>query len=181
MFQKITYLIVLLLFCQNILAQQITAKVFIENCSPEGFTEGKLWIKELDTIFVIHKSESKIQLPKEGSYHFRFSVANFYTVLKYPDVFTEEDNQIHIQLHKKQKFDNLLLNNQPTFILHGFDSSIPKEFVDFQEKYGVGVIKKSCPVDPSTLANNKAVAKYLTETYGETWKNDLPFKPMVAP
>ena len=67
------------------------------------------------------------------------------------------------------------------FISHGIDNSIPKEFSAFKVKYGIGLIKENCVIDPVSFKrageNNIMNADYLNKKYGEDWLKELPTKP----
>lgn len=51
----------------------------------------------------------------------------------------------------------------------------------FKEKYGVNVVYENCVIttymSDKAKKNNREVARYLTEKYGENWKKDLEITP----
>ncbi|WP_247653626.1 hypothetical protein [Flavobacterium sp. CS20] len=77
----------------------------------------------------------------------------------------------------EQRIENGTLN----FIMHGIDSSIPKEYVEFKEKYGIGLIKENCVIDPLSFKkateNNQMIFDFLNKKYGTDWLNELKTKP----
>jgi hypothetical protein len=67
------------------------------------------------------------------------------------------------------------------FILPGINSSIPEEYVQFKEKYGIGLIKENCAIDPMSFQkakeNNQLIFEYLNKKYGTEWQAELKSKP----
>ena len=76
-----------------------------------------------------------------------------------------------------QRIENGTLN----FIMHGIDSSIPNEYVDFKEKYRIGLIKENCVIDPLSFKkateNNQMIFDFLNKKYGTEWQAELKTKP----
>lgn len=66
----------------------------------------------------------------------------------------------------------------PHFIQFGIMS---KNHVEFRKKYNVDVVYENCVISPfiskQAEENNLAVAKNLTQKYGEVWKKDLGIIP----
>ncbi|MFP3593448.1 hypothetical protein [Chryseobacterium sp. SIMBA_038] len=66
----------------------------------------------------------------------------------------------------------------PHFIQFGIMS---KNHEDFRKKYKVDVVYENCVISPfiskQAEENNLAVAKNLTQKYGEVWKKDLGIIP----
>ncbi|AZA52179.1 hypothetical protein [Chryseobacterium sp. G0201] len=85
-----------------------------------------------------------------------------------------DDVKITVKDKKGKKEVEIL----PHFIQFGIMS---KNHQDFRKKYNVDVVYENCVISPviSKLAekNNVALAKNLTEKYGETWKKDLGIIP----
>ena len=67
------------------------------------------------------------------------------------------------------------------FIINSLDSSIPDQYIKFKSKYGIGLLKENCVIDPMTFervtTNNKRIYKYLNNKYGSMWQNELPVMP----
>ena len=65
--------------------------------------------------------------------------------------------------------------------MHGIDGSIPKEYLAFKEKYGIGLIKENCLIDPISFKkvteNNQMIFDYLNKKYGTEWLTELKNKP----
>ena len=77
----------------------------------------------------------------------------------------------------EQRIENGTLN----FIMHGIDSSIPKEYLEFKEKYGIGLVKENCVIDPLSFKkateNNQMIFDFLNKKYGTEWQAELKTKP----
>lgn len=80
--------------------------------------------------------------------------------------------------NEKDSVEVLMKNKAAHFIQFGITSH---NHEDFKQKYGVDIVYQNCVISPfiSKLAknNNKIIATYLTEKYGETWKKDLEVIP----
>lgn len=67
------------------------------------------------------------------------------------------------------------------FIIHGIDNKIPREYLNFKEKYGIGLIIENCATDPFSFKratkNNQRISEYLNKKYGKDWLDELPSKP----
>ncbi|WP_339919899.1 hypothetical protein [uncultured Flavobacterium sp.] len=67
------------------------------------------------------------------------------------------------------------------FIIHGIDNKIPREYLNFKEKYGIGLIIENCAIDPFSFKratkNNQMISEYLNKKYGKDWLDELPSKP----
>ena len=78
--------------------------------------------------------------------------------------------------------DHLFTSGQLNFIVHGLDAKIPDEFVAFKNKFGVGIRKENCAIDPVSFKkvrdNNSIIAEYLSKKHGSTWINESPIKPI---
>ena len=78
--------------------------------------------------------------------------------------------------------DHLFTAGQLNFIVHGLDAKIPDEFVAFKNKFGVGIRKENCAIDPVSFKkvrdNNSIIAEYLSKKHGNTWINESPIKPI---
>ena len=67
------------------------------------------------------------------------------------------------------------------FILHGLTPTLPESHEAFTEKYGIRFRTENCVVTPASFkkANeqNKRIAEYLSNEFGDDWKADLPLTP----
>ena len=184
--------------------KEIFAVVVFENLTGKELNSGDFFITETKERIEIKDTQSfKITLPSKGKYQFGFATEDFTAYTYYPSRITNNKNTITIRLVEKTE---LILNNgtfsfpmnldtnitdeqierrisQGTlnFIIHGIDSSIPEEYVRFKEKYGIGLIKENCVIDPlsfkKTRENNQMIFDYLNKKYGTDWLNELPTQP----
>ncbi|TDE04868.1 hypothetical protein [Flavobacterium sandaracinum] len=184
--------------------KEIIAEIVFENLTGKELNSGEFFITETQERILINDTKSfKITLPSTGKYQFRFSTEDFTAYTYYPSRITSKKNTITIRLVEKT---NLTLNNGNAsfplnldtnltheqmekkiasgtlhFITYGLDNKIPKEFIDFKEKYGIGFIKENCVIDPMSFKrateNNRMIADYLTKKYGTDWLKELPTKP----
>jgi hypothetical protein len=184
--------------------KEIIAEVVFENLTGKELNSGEFFITETNERIEIKDTQSfKITLPSKGKYQFGFATEDFTAYTYYPSRITNNKNTITIRLVEKTK---LTLNNGTfsfpmnldtnltteqiekrisegtlNFITHGINSSIPEEYVRFKEKYGIGLIKENCVVDPLSFKkareNNQMIFDYLNKKYGTDWLNELPTKP----
>lgn len=184
--------------------KEIFAVVVFENLTGKELNSGEFFITETKERIEIKDTQSfKITLPSKGKYQFGFATEDFTAYTYYPSRITNNKNTITIRLVEKTE---LTLNNgtfsfpmnldtnitdeqiekkisQETlnFIMHGIDNSIPEEYIRFKEKYGIGLIKENCVIDPlsfkKTRENNQMIFDYLNKKYGTDWLNELPTKP----
>jgi hypothetical protein len=184
--------------------KEIIAEVVFENLTGKKLNSGEFFITETNERIEIKNAKNfKITLPNKGKYQFAFATEDFTAYTYYPSRITNNKNIITIRLVEKKK---LTLNNGTAsfpinldtnltdeqiekrisegtlnFIMHGIDSSIPEEYVTFKEKYGIGLIKKNCVIDPlsfkKTRENNQMIFEYLNKKYATDWLNELPTKP----
>lgn len=184
--------------------KEIIAEVVFENLTGKELNFGEFFITETNERIKINNTKSfQITLPGKGKYQFGFSTEDFTAYTYYPSRITNKKNTITIRLVKKKKFtlnsgmysipmnlDTNLTDEQIekkisagtlNFISHGIDNSIPKEFSAFKEKYGIGVIKENCVIDPMSFKkateNNIMIADYLNKKYEADWLKELPIKP----
>jgi len=184
--------------------KEIIAEVVFENLTTKALIFGEFFITDTNVRIEIKDTQSfQITLPGKGKYQFGFSTKDFTAYTYYPARITNKKNTITIRLVEKTEltFNNgnfsfpLNLDTNLTdeqiekrisagnlnFITHGIDDSIPKEFSDFKVKYGIGLIKENCVIDPisfkKSTENNIMIADYLDKKYGEDWRKELPTKP----
>ena len=184
--------------------KEIIAEVVFENLTGKELNFGEFFITETNERIKINNTKSfQITLPGKGKYQFGFSTEDFTAYTYYPSRITTKKNTITIRLVKKteltlnsgifsfpmnldtnltdEQIEKRISTGNLNFISHGIDSSIPKEFSDFKEKYGIGLIKESCVIDPMSFKrateNNIMIADYLNKKYGEDWLKELPMKP----
>ncbi|WP_016988525.1 hypothetical protein [Flavobacterium sp. ACAM 123] len=73
------------------------------------------------------------------------------------------------------------INGNLNFIIYGINNRIPEEYMNFKEKYGIGLIIENCVIDPLSFKratkNNQIISDYLDKKHGEGWLNELPTKP----
>jgi hypothetical protein len=184
--------------------KEIIAEIVFENLTGKELNSGEFFITETnERIEIVNTKNFKITLPSKGKYQFGFATEDFTAYTYYPSRITNKKNTITIRLVEKRELtfnngnlsfpmnlDTNLTNEQIekkiakgnlNFIIHGIDNSIPKEFADFKEKYGIGLVKENCVIDPLSFKrateNNQMISDYLNEKFGEEWINELPTKP----
>ncbi len=184
-------------------ATEIEATVVFENLTNKEFTSGEFTIIELNQKIEIKRADSfKIILPEKGKYQFSFVSDDFTAYVFYLERINKRQSTITIRLMDKTELHNggiysFPMNLQTTltdeqiekriaegtlnFILHGIDHSIPEEYVEFKEKYGVGLTKENCVIDPLSFKkateNNQMISDYLNRKYGPEWLAELKSKP----
>ena len=188
----------------NATEKEIIAEVVFENFTGKELNFGEFLITETNERIEINDTKSfQITLPSKGKYQFGFLTEDFTAYTYYPSRITNKKNTITIRLAEKKELafnkgtlsfpmnlDTNLADEQIekrisagnlNFITHGIDNSIPKEFSDFKVKYGIGLIKENCVIDPMSFKrateNNMMIADYLDKKYGEDWRKELPTKP----
>ncbi|MGL6127988.1 hypothetical protein BBI01_12845 [Chryseobacterium artocarpi] len=90
----------------------------------------------------------------------------------------QKTNEIVVLTQQKGKKHEIKEENIPHFIQFGL---LSKSHEEFKKKYQTGVVYQNCVISPEiskqASENNLAIAKILTEKYGNAWKNDLGFIP----
>ena len=183
--------------------KEIIAEVVFENLTNKEFISGEFTIIDLNKKIEITKAESfKITLPEKGKYQFSFVSDDFTAYTFYPTRINKRKNTITIQLRMKmkvinrngvmvvtphsnltdeQRIEKQISEGTLNFIINGINSSIPEEYVKFKEKYGIGLIKENCVIDPlsfkKTTENNQIIFDYLNKKYGTEWQSELKTKP----
>lgn len=201
--KKIIISLTLTLFSLITFATEIEAIVVFENLTNKEFTHGEFTIIELNQKIKVNNTESfKITLPKKGKYRFSFISNDFTAYTFYPTRINKRKKTITIRLMKKTKLNSGKIYSFPinfntnltdeqiekrisegtlNFIMHGIDRSISREYMIFKKKYGIGLIKKNCVIDPLSFKeaseNNKIIFDYLNKKYGTEWLNELKEKP----
>ncbi|AMM50864.1 hypothetical protein TH61_06240 [Rufibacter sp. DG15C] len=183
-------------------AKEITAHIIFENRTAKQLTAGKFYIKELEKTLDITSTETfTVTLPEKGKYSFGFRADEFEAYTMYPARITENNNIITIRLEAKyskivpkiemltpvithltnEQLDALVTRGEVNFIFHCL-YKLNLDFTAFRATYGVGYTAKNCVIDPVTLKytseHNKRLEEYLTQKYGEGWKQDLPAHPL---
>lgn len=158
---------------------------------------GEFIIVETNERIKVSGTESfNITLPKRGKYEFGFFTNDFTAYTDYPSRITERKNTITIRLMEKnlvtfpmnletnltdEQIEQRIADGTLNFIINGIDNTIPDGYVQFREKYGIGVIKENCVIDPytfkNTRENNQMICVYLNKKYGEDWLKELSTKP----
>ena len=135
------------------------ATVIFENLTNKEFILGKFTISNFNKTIEITKAESfNITLPEKGKYQFSFVSEDFTSYTFYPVIINNKKNTIIIRLKEKTEINSDGIYSFPmnmetdltdeeielrisdgslNFIMHGIDSSIPKEYIKFKEKYGI--------------------------------------------
>jgi hypothetical protein len=203
--KKIFITLILALTCtvSKATEKEIIAEVIFENLTNKEFTSGEFTIINSNRKIEVNKAESfKITLPEKGKYQFSFVSDDFTAYTFYPTRINTRKNTITIRLMEKIEFKNGGIYSFPmnletdltdeqietrisdgtlNFIMHGIDSSIPEEYVIFKEKYGIGLIKENCVIDPLSFKkateNNQMISEYLNKKYGAEWLTELKAKP----
>lgn len=92
----------------------------------------------------------------------------------------QQNNDVKITVQdKKGKYDVPAQKEQlPHFIQFGIMS---KNHENFRTKYKTDIVYENCVISPSisqqARQNNRALAKTLTDKYGDAWKKDLGIVP----
>ncbi|MDX1365637.1 MAG: hypothetical protein R3243_15625 [Arenibacter latericius] len=183
--------------------KEILATVVFENLTAHTNIEGEFFVMETNQRIKVSGTQSfQITLPEKGKYQFGFTSNELAAYTYYPSKITKQKNTITVRLMEKgeqnegsinvipavveshttdEDIDQLFEKGDLNFIIHGIDNSIPKEFVKFEEIYGVGLVKENCVVDPLSYKrateNNQIISDYLNKKYGKNWLNELPAKP----
>jgi hypothetical protein len=189
-----TLILTLTFAVSNATDKEIIAEVIFENLTTKESISGEFYINETNEKIKIENIENfKITLPKKGKYQFRFITEDFIAFVSYPKRITNRKNIIRIQLMSKYYSANLdsevtdeqiekrISDEKVNFIMHGIGNSIPIEYSEFKKKYGIGLTKENCVIDPISMKkareNNQRILKYLTDKYGENWLKELNEKP----
>lgn len=103
----------------------------------------------------------------------------FLTILSFPGfAFAQKSDEIKVHMIQKGKKTEIKQENIPHFIQFGIMS---KNHDGFRKKYHTGITYQNCVISSAiskqAKENNLAVAKVLTEKYGEAWKKDLGMIP----
>ncbi|MHA7944610.1 FEKKY domain-containing protein [Formosa sp. 3Alg 14/1] len=184
--------------------KEIIAEVIFENLTGKELNSGEFFITETNERIEIKDTQSfKITLPSKGKYQFGFATDEFTAYTYYPSRITNNKYTITIRLVEKteltsknrsfsfpmnldtnlsdEQIEKRISEGNLNFIIHGIDNSIPKAFLEFKEKYGIGLTKENCVIDPLSFKkateNNQMIADYLNKKYGVKWMNELPTKP----
>lgn len=202
--RKIILTLTLAAFTLTAFATEIVATVVFENLTNKEFKSGKFTIINLNKEIEVSKAESfKIRLPKKGKYQFSFVSNDFTAYSFYPARINKQKNTITVRLIEKTPFNSGGIYSFPmnldtdltdkqieqqiedgtlNFIMHGIESSIPKEYVAFKEKYGIGLIIENCVIDPLSFKkarmNNQIIFDFLNKKYGNEWQTELKTKPL---
>ncbi|WP_054511608.1 hypothetical protein [Chryseobacterium sp. ERMR1:04] len=90
--------------------------------------------------------------------------------------FAQKSDEVKVTI--KDKNGKRPVEVLPHFIQFGIMS---KNHQDFRKKYNVDVVYQNCVISPTLSKqaekNNLALAKDLTQKYGEAWKKDLGIIP----
>ncbi len=201
--RKIILTLTFALFTTMVFATEIVATVVFENVTDRELKAGEFTIINLNKKIKITQEESfMVTLPEKGKYEFSFVSDDFTSYTFYPSRINKKKNTIIVRLLEKTEFksngiysfpmnlDTNLTDEQISqriengtlnFIMHGIDSSIPKEYVDFKVKYGIGLTKENCVIDPLSFKkateNNQMIFDYLNKKYGTEWQSELKIKP----
>ncbi len=194
----------LALFSSIAFATEIVATVVFENLTEDELKSGEFTIIDLNKKIEVSKAESfKITLPEKGKYQFSFVSDNFTAYTFYPARINKRKNTITVRLIEKKELRNgeiysfpmnleteltdkqieqRIENGTLNFITHGIDSFVPKEYVEFKEKYGIGLSKENCVIDPlyfkKATENNQMIFDFLNRKYGTEWQTELKTKPL---
>ena len=202
--KRILLLLLICTFSLQATEKEITAKIVFENSTNQELSSGKFFITELNkTIEINSENNFTITLPEKGKYQFGFYSENFDSYTYYPARITSNKNIITIRLQEKgkdfnyssKKLKNLKEKSElfpknfeikkseedgMNFIIHGINPE-PIDFINFKEKYGIGLKFKNCVIDPltykRTVEHNKYIVEFLTDKFGVEWIKNLPAKP----
>lgn len=201
----LTFFIAMTFVISKASENEIIVDIIFENLSETALKSGELYIVETDERIEIKSTESfQISLPSEGKYEFSFTTKDHVAYTYYPSMITDKNNTVTILLLDKkdvilnsdvssfpfdtninltdEQIEQRIANGSLNFIIHGIDSSIPNEFIAFKKKYGIGITKENCVVDPlsykKATENNYRILVYLNKQYGKEWLQELPTKPV---
>lgn len=184
-------------------ASEIVATVVFENLTNRELKSGQFLIVDLNKKIELSNTETfKITLPEKGKYQFSFISDDFNSYTVYPTRINNRKNTITIRLMEKTEFNSDRFYSLPmnletdltdeqieqrivdgtlNFIIHGIDSEIPEEYVKFKEKYGIGLTKENCVIDPLSFKkateHNQMIFDFLNKKYGTEWQAALKTKP----
>lgn len=101
------------------------------------------------------------------------------SALSFPGLaFAQKSGEITVLTVQKGSKSEQEKENIPYFIQFGIMS---KNHDDFKKKYHTGVFYQNCVISPEiskqAKENNFAIARILTEKYGDAWKKDLGMIP----
>ncbi|MGZ0017683.1 FEKKY domain-containing protein [Yeosuana sp. AK3] len=200
----LTLILVFIFSVSKVTEKEIIAEVVFENLTNKEFTSGKFIILNSNRKIEVNKAESfKITLPEKGKYQFSFITDDFTAYTFYPKIINNRKNTITIRLMDKtelniidsvytfpmnlstnltdEQIEKLISEGKLNFIMHALENSIPEEYVIFKEKYGIGLIKENCVIDPLSFKkateNNQMIFDYLNKKYGNEWLTKLKIKP----
>lgn len=98
--------------------------------------------------------------------------------LSFSGLLFAQKTEITVLTQQKAPKSDAKEENIPYFIQFGIMS---KNHEDFKNKYRTGVFYQNCvissEISKQAKENNVAVAKALTEKYGDAWKKDLGIVP----
>ncbi|MEL4309084.1 FEKKY domain-containing protein [Joostella sp. CR20] len=201
--RNIIFILAFTLFSLASFAKEIEVTIVFEKFTEKENISAELLIIETNQRIEINQIENfKVTLPEKGKYKFSFISKDFIGYTTYPKRINEKNNTVTIKLFSKSELaengiyvPSLELETDLTdeqikqriesgtlnFIMHGIDSSVPKEYLEFKEKYGIGLVKKNCMIDPlsfkNTIKNNQMIYEYMNRIYGTEWLNELTSKP----
>jgi len=201
--RKIVLTLTMAFFTKFSFANEIVATVLFQNLTDKEFTSGVLTVIDLNKSIEVTKAESFIiTLPEKGKYQFDFVSEDFIAYTSYPTRINKKKNTITIRLNEKtqllnegmlslpmnlendlnhEQIDQRIAEGTINFIMHGIDSLIPEEYLKFKEKYGIGLVKQNCIIDPlsfkKTSEYNQMICDYLNNKYGTDWQSELNTKP----
>lgn len=184
---------------------QITATIVFDNTTKKTSVSGVFYITETNESFQVNSLDNfTVELPKKGKYHFRFHSEDVNAFTPYPVRITERKNTIKIKLENKteaiasdpsvkhlpltdisdfslEQLEEGIALGSINFIVHGLVAPDPEAVNIFKMEYGVGFTSENCAVDPISfqiaMTTNKKIEEYLTITFGNDWKNNVPAQP----
>jgi hypothetical protein len=196
--------LIVALLTTTVFANEIEATVVFENMTNKELTSGQFINISTNHKIDVNNTESfKITLPEKGKYIFTFTSGDFNVYTIYPAKMSSNKNIITVRLTNKldvnstinvsssskkldlkttnDEIENLISKGSVNFILHGIDNTVPEDYLAFKDKYGIGVRKENCAINPISYKhatmNNKVISQYLTSKYGTEWLNELQVKP----
>ncbi|MET3035303.1 hypothetical protein ABXT08_04330 [Chryseobacterium sp. NRRL B-14859] len=90
----------------------------------------------------------------------------------------QKTDDIKVVIKEKGKKTEIKENHLPHFIQFGIMS---KDHENFRKKYKIDVVYQNCvissEISKQAKENNLAIAKILTDKYGDAWKKDLGIVP----
>lgn len=183
----------------------ITALIVFENNTDQTNISCQFYIAETNQRIPFNSLDSfTSELPKNGTYHFRFYADDIDASTIYPVRLTGRKHTVIIRLenkteavvsnptakhfpmkgicnYSKEQLEQSIKLCTINFIIHGLVAINPETVDILKTAYGVGFTSENCVVNPMwfkiAMQTNKKIEAYLISLFGKDWKNKLPATP----